>query len=703
MFKTRYKVPRPLFCLLCLALSATGNRGIARGINTFSANLYKALSTNENLIFSPFSAHSALSFAYEGAAGDTAQSFRDVLDIPKANVTAQKYKYVMRTLNSARTVTVRIANKIYIKNGYNLNENFRSLAQNYFAADVENIDFNQQKQAADDINAWVSSKTRNKIDKLVDAQSFDSQTRAFLLNAVYFNGEWENPFKTTFTSTGDFHVSETETVQCQMMTEIDFYDYAENAELDAQILKLKYRDQRFAMTIILPKSTNGIAELENKLSTMDITSIETTGREIEIFLPKFKMESTLNMKDHLTRIGLGEIFSDNADFPNIIDDPEKLKIDEVTQKAIIDFNEKGTEVAVVTVRCTLPILLISVVLADPASDVSDGINNFAYKLYNAVSHKNKNLIYSPMSIHTALSFTYQGAVGETAESFRNVLNVPEQADTATAYKKIITSLTNTDKVQLRIANKIYVKNEYKLRESFRAVAQESFDADIEAIDFNDGTNSANNVNQWIRNKTNGKIQELVKADDFNSKTRALLLNAIYFKGNWAKKFPAKNTQDDKFFTSETESINWKMMKQTGHFKYGQIDELDSKILKMHYEDKRYSMVIILPNSRTGLDDLEKKLIDKDINNFTTFPRHVIVTIPKFKLESDLQLKQPLSELGLAHIFSANANFSNMLDSDEPLSVDKVIQKAFVEVNEEGSEAAAATGMLIHFNTCYVSC
>lgn len=119
------------------------------------------------------------------------------------------------------------------------------------------------------------------------------------------------------------------------------------------------------------------------------------------------------------------------------------------------------------------------------------------------------------------------------QSFRNVLNIPGQADTATAYKSIISSLTKTDKVQLSIANKIYVKNEYKLKENFRSVAQESFDADIEAIDFGDGTGSANNVNQWIKSKTNGKIEELVSAGDFDDATRALLLNAIYFKGMYA--------------------------------------------------------------------------------------------------------------------------------------------------------------------------
>lgn len=279
-----------------------GSQDVSKGVNTFSANLYKMLATNENLIFSPFSAHSALSFVYEGAAGKTERILRDVLDVSQANTTAKNYRSIMRTLNSAKDVTVRIANKIYVNNGYMLDQNFRSIAQNYFAADVENIDFAQNRQAADDINTWVSSKTRNKINKLVDGEGLDSQTRALLLNAVYFNGEWDNPFKTSSTMAADFHVSNTEVIQCQMMSEIDFYDYAENAELDAQILKLKYEDQRFAMTIILPKSTDGIAELEKKLSAIDVTSLKTSEKEIQIFLPKFRMESTINMKTPLTQV-----------------------------------------------------------------------------------------------------------------------------------------------------------------------------------------------------------------------------------------------------------------------------------------------------------------------------------------------------------------------------------------------------------------
>ncbi|KRT81058.1 hypothetical protein AMK59_6112 [Oryctes borbonicus] len=349
----------------------------------------------------------------------------------------------------------------------------------------------------------------------------------------------------------------------------------------------------------------------------------------------------------------------------------------------------------------LPICVISAILAvslTGATDVSTGINNFAHKLYDAISKKDDNLIFSPMSVHAALAFTYQGAAQDTARSFQRSLGVPDASETAVGYKSIVSALNNAENVKISMANKIYVKSGYKLKENFRSVADDYFSADVEAIDFGQKQKTAANINDWVKNKTNNRIQNLVKPGDFDDLTAAVLLNAIYFKGTWLKKFNAKHTHDDKFYTSETDTVDCKMMRQMGQFQYGELSSLDSKVLRLKYTDDRFAMIIILPNSKTGIVDLETKLSEKDINSFTTTNRPVSVTLPRFKLESNINLKEPLKQIGLGAIFLDGADFSNMLDSQKPLKIDKVIQKAFVEVNEEGSEAAAATGVFMMFRT-----
>ncbi|GJQ83419.1 hypothetical protein Trydic_g14200 [Trypoxylus dichotomus] len=320
--------------------------------------------------------------------------------------------------------------------------------------------------------------------------------------------------------------------------------------------------------------------------------------------------------------------------------------------------------------------IFAVCLTDD-TDVSTGINSFAHKLYGAVSKKGSNLIFSPMSVHAALALTYQGAAQATARSFQRGLGVPDASETAAGYKRIVAALNSVENVKISMANKIYVKSGYKLKENFRSVADNYFSANAEAIDFTQKQKAAANINDWVKNRTNDRIQDL---------------------GTWSKRFNERHTHDDKFYTSETDTVDCKMMRQMGQFEYGELDDLDSKVLRLKYDGDRFAMTIVLPNSKIGIDDLERKLADKDINGFVTAKRSVSVWLPRFKLESSIDLKQPLIQVGLGAIFSDGADFSHMLDSKEPLKVDKVIQKAFVEVNEEGSEAAAATGVFMMFRT-----
>ncbi|KAI4455250.1 serine protease inhibitor serpin [Holotrichia oblita] len=221
---------------------------------------------------------------------------------------------------------------------------------------------------------------------------------------------------------------------------------------------------------------------------------------------------------------------------------------------------------------------------------------------------------------------------------------------------------------------MYFQNGLKLKKNFKSTAKTSFDADVDSINFKNSAEAAQKINTWVKEKTNNKIDKLFDAGSFDGETRAVLLNAIYFKGDWLSPFPEDQTKTGKFYVSETKSISHPMMYQEGKFDVAANEELKAQILILKYSNPRFAMTIVLPDSRTGINDLEKKLSNIDLNT--------------------LETENINTELGLGGIFTNSADFSNMIEDEKHLVISKVLQKAFIEVNEKGSEAAAATGIQI---------
>jgi len=349
---------------------------------------------------------------------------------------------------------------------------------------------------------------------------------------------------------------------------------------------------------------------------------------------------------------------------------------------------------------------------------------FASKFYNIISQeaKRNNIIFSPICAHTVLSMVYQGAAEETANQFASTLNVPNAKVAATGYNGVLSTLNSLEKVTLHIANKVYVMKDFPLKSNFKTVLMESFLSEAESINFAESIQAANNINQWVQGKTNNKIKDLITPNDLSSSMSSIVLvNAIYFKGNWALPFEKENTRTEPFYISNDDKVECQMMHITKHyFKYREDEQLDAKILEMMYDNRNVSMVIILPNARDGIENLESKLAYVDLSTITQDMRYVQVevSLPKFKIGTKMNLKRVLEKMGLGNIFNVyKANFSEIAEipdfseiSESPdflekkekkLAVSEVIQKAFIEVNEEGAEAAATTvvQMLNHVPTC----
>jgi serpin B len=196
------------------------------------------------------------------------------------------------------------------------------------------------------------------------------------------------------------------------------------------------------------------------------------------------------------------------------------------------------------------------------------------------------------------------------------------------------------------ANKIYVMKNYSVKKSFNDVATKSFSSEAQTLDFSQSTQSAAEINGWVESKTNNKIKDLIKSDTLDSDTRMVLVNAIYFKGFWTYQFDPKNTFKAPFYLNEQDTVQVDFMKVKKHFKYGHLQDLDATAIELPYKDSDITMLIILPNTRTGLSALEGKLNTIDLGEISSkmYSQEVNVEIPKFKIEFDIELNEPLTKV-----------------------------------------------------------
>ncbi|XP_043650524.1 serine protease inhibitor 42Dd-like isoform X2 [Drosophila teissieri] len=321
-----------------------------------------------------------------------------------------------------------------------------------------------------------------------------------------------------------------------------------------------------------------------------------------------------------------------------------------------------------------------------ATSVSCRFTDDFYQLL-ATKNANKNLISSPLSVEIALSMAYMGARGRTAQEMRQVLKLPEdKKEVAAKYKDLLTALEGREKVAiLSLANRIYVNNEFELVPEYNQIVKDSFKAEAEAISVADPNKAASIINKWVDNQTRGKIRDIVTPNDMTDLIM-VILNAIYFKGQWAFKFNPKVTRKEDFRISDQKSVPVEMMSRFGSFKAGYIRELGVKAIELPYRNSSLYMVIYLPDRIDGLPELEKKIAGFSLNlNHTK----VSLRLPKFKIEFSDDLNDQLKAMGIQDAFQNSAEFNDLMVKTGA-RVGKVIHKAFIEVNEEGAEAAGIT-------------
>lgn len=347
---------------------------------------------------------------------------------------------------------------------------------------------------------------------------------------------------------------------------------------------------------------------------------------------------------------------------------------------------------------------------DAADRIVKGNTKFAFDLYAQLKTEEGNLFFSPYSISTALAMTYAGAKGQTAKQMAQTLHFLEyypDPNTPTLrlqalivtfahdYGRLIERLNAQGQkgdYQLSVANALWGQKDYKFLDSFIALNNAHYHAGLENVDFVKETEKTRQeINQWVGDKTNEKIKNLIPQGALNAMTRLVLTNAIYFKGDWALQFDTAETKDEDFYISADKTVKIPLMHQKEKFTYGQTETL--QMLKLVYKGDDLSMLVLLAKEKDGLAELEKQLTAKNLIQWQKrmHKREVRVFLPKFKMTSQFGLSDTLAKMGMPDAFGKAADFSGMTGSKD-LFISNVIHKAFVKVNEEGTEAAAATGV-----------
>jgi len=319
-------------------------------------------------------------------------------------------------------------------------------------------------------------------------------------------------------------------------------------------------------------------------------------------------------------------------------------------------------------------------------------NSFAFDIFMKVlksAGENENIMISPLSISYALSMTLNGADGATRDSMLKALRMngitPDEINNS--YKNLTEALLSVDKrVLMTIANSVWIEKNFTVKKSFTDILTDFYDAESKSFDINDAS-APDKINVWIEDKTNGLIKEMV--DKLDENTVMLLINAIYFKGKWKSQFDKSKTEELPFYKQGGMQTNVPMMKQKTDFSV--FEGNDFVMAEFPYGQGNFVMDVILPNDQSSFNSTLAMVTDANYENWISqmTKRETDLSFPRFKYGFKKKLKEVLTDMGMGIAFTDDADFSNITDLYD-LLINEVTHQSFIETNEEGTEAAAAT-------------
>jgi serpin B len=336
---------------------------------------------------------------------------------------------------------------------------------------------------------------------------------------------------------------------------------------------------------------------------------------------------------------------------------------------------------------------------DPKA-IADGNNRFMVKAYKILSEKDENIFISPYSISSALAMTYAGSSGKTEKEMGTALefsanntNFHENFGIST---RSINSIGEKGEIQLTVANSLWMADGYKFTDEFLRINKTFYQTEMTNLNFAESEKSRKTINDWVAEKTKDKIKDLIPEGILDALTKLVLTNAVYFKAEWSEQFKKHNTQESVFYTYGGETRT-EMMNLKNRFKYMQNSEL--QFIEIPYKGGDASMFVLLPKNKDGLKAIEKKLTSDDLDKYVSELKSTEVNLffPKYKMSLSYELRDLMRKLGMKEAFSKSADFSKM-NGNKDLYISAIIHKTFIAVDEQGTEAAAATAVVMRMKS-----
>ncbi len=709
----------------------------------FAFNLFRKTRNTENHVISPLSITYALGMLNNGADGITREEICQVLsggrqegyaDVATMNAFCKKMLTESALLDE--DTRMAIANNIYFngnRKDLSLKTAFKEAAATYYDATPSVLSFSDPTTLGV-INQWVADKTDGMITDLLKPEDMqDYNLVSFLLNAICFKGAWVNPFEEWQTQNAYFdNMRRT----AMMMSQVNEFRYARTDLYQSVILP--YGNGSYQMTLFLPNYGKTLDDLLEAMNGTNWNASEYQNYMVRLSMPRIETDTNQDLNEIMASLGMpdafqkynGHGFLDFCYLGDNEDDSDPCWISIMRQKAHLKLDEKGTEAAAATVigmtdnaapsqyaefiadrpflyiiseRSTGSIFFIGQYMGEPLQNPRHDIsltdeerqlvksnNDFAIRLFRQARDE-KSSVMSPLSVTFALGMLNNGAAGQTQQEINDVLGFGETgADAINQFcRKMLTESGQLDKeTRVDIANTIYVNNHwgYELKEPFIQKANEYYDAQPETRDFYDGI-TRDVINQWGSDHTEGMIKEILSKDGFNQDAVSYLLNALYFKGTWVTKFDPNNTKEESFNGGAiVPMMHIPCVMGGAEFDYTSNDLYQA--IKLPYGNEAYLMTVILPQEDKTIEDV---LDQMDGQNWQFHGRGTIVDLklPRFETEASIDLKPVMSALGMPTAF--NPDFADFSDfCNVPTYIGLMKQVAKINVNEEGTEAAAVT-------------
>lgn len=324
-------------------------------------------------------------------------------------------------------------------------------------------------------------------------------------------------------------------------------------------------------------------------------------------------------------------------------------------------------------------------MADSLTFVSKEITNFSNDVSLVLCNKSGNVLFSPFGLFTMLSMAYHATSGSTARHLKSVLYVTDIVTSAEECKLLFTTFEKLTDVKFCSVCNIAIRDNMDVKKEYTDAIKRMFDTTLLRLPFKKKGQTEKKINAWLDKSTKSKIHSIVKSSDFHENSDMIMVSGVYMKGDWMQRFEIyKNTREE-FYVTRSESVKCAMVKMQSVFRYADRDDIAAQVVCIGLKNPTVSLLMILPRTRDGLKDVENKLFKKNLADLfdDLGSASVVITLPKMKLENEVDAEEILRALGLEELFTGEANYQNMTD-EKVVKADRVLQKVFFETGDQGN-------------------